>query len=202
MRRPHTRPGPGGAAARPASLMRARARGCDKLPQPIQTARRHVAEDRDAAATTPPTRTAHNATHVTQRTTVSHATTCRTGSGRRSSRLTSSRDDQHRSVVIRIATFIAGLLLVVPRRPGRRHAGRVTGRVLDQTGGVLPGVSDRSLRQRSRAEHTTTDRGRQRIGSTTCRLVPRSSPYRLLNFSVLDAPSPSPAATGDGATSC
>ena len=118
-------------------------RWCDKLPQPIQTARSRVTEDRDAGTTTRQQARSTDTTHVDQRTAGSHATTCRTSVALAHHldwllrfAITDHTDAAQDSNVRYRGTAVRRASL---RAPSKR--GRVTGRVLDQTGGSLPGVT-------------------------------------------------------------
>jgi len=89
----------------------------------------------------------------------------------------------HTQELFRIITILFGMLLAFGRPAQAQDTGRVTGRVLDQTGAALPGVSiDLIVDARERAT-TTDDQGRYRFEA-----VPPGRgelTYRLLNFSVL-----------------
>jgi hypothetical protein len=84
---------------------------------------------------------------------------------------------------LRIAAIVAGLLLVLSPDAGAQAPGRVTGRVLDQTGLVLPGVTIDLIVNATELTTTTDSEGQYRFDA-----VPSGSAelsYRLLNFSVL-----------------
>jgi TonB dependent receptor-like, beta-barrel/Carboxypeptidase regulatory-like domain/TonB-dependent Receptor Plug Domain len=84
---------------------------------------------------------------------------------------------------IRIPTILAAILLLVGVNTHAESAGRVTGRVLDQTGAVLPGVAI-DLVSSSRELTTSTDS----TGTYRFEDVPPGKAelsYRLLNFTVL-----------------
>ena len=84
---------------------------------------------------------------------------------------------------LRITTILSGILLSVVINAHAESVGRVTGRVLDQTGAVLPGVAI-DLVINSREWTTTTDN----MGAYRFEDVPPGGAeltYRLLNFSVL-----------------
>ncbi len=84
---------------------------------------------------------------------------------------------------VRIATILGGMLIAAGPTIHAQDAGRVAGRVIDQTGGVLPGVTI-DIVAGSREMITTTDAA----GEYRFEAVPPGRAeltYRLLNFSVL-----------------
>ncbi|MBA3638911.1 MAG: TonB-dependent receptor [Acidobacteriota bacterium] len=84
---------------------------------------------------------------------------------------------------VRIAIILGGMLIAAGQTIHAQDAGRVAGRVIDQTGGVLPGVTI-DIVAGSREMITTTDAA----GEYRFEAVPPGRAeltYRLLNFSVL-----------------
>src|SRR5262245_29168900 len=92
------------------------------------------------------------------------------------------RERQHCGMRFRITTFVTGLLLATASGADAQTSGRVEGRVLDQTGGALPGVAI-DLVVGSTELTTTSDVGGQyrfeAVPAGTAELT-----YRVLNFSV------------------
>jgi hypothetical protein len=97
---------------------------------------------------------------------------------------------QPRSVVLRpslrkiveIPAFTAALLLV-SAVPALAQASRVSGRVLDQTGSVLPGVTIELVVQRTELTATSDDGGRYQFDDVPPGMAELT--FRLLNFSVV-----------------
>lgn len=85
---------------------------------------------------------------------------------------------------LRIAAFIAGLLLAGPTTAWAQASGRIIGRVLDQTGAVLPGVRiDLFVNDHELGTTTTDQDGRYRLDNVTAGSAELIG--RLLNFSVI-----------------
>ena len=83
----------------------------------------------------------------------------------------------------RIPTILWGLLLCAGVNAHAQTLGRVTGRVLDQTGAALPGVTIDLVVNARELTAVTDDTGAYRFDA-----VPTGSAeltFRLLNFSVL-----------------
>jgi hypothetical protein len=80
-------------------------------------------------------------------------------------------------------TIVAGMLLLVSSAAGAQPTGRVTGRVLDQTGAVLPGVTIDLVVDSSQLTTTTDAEGQHRFDTVPAAKAELT--YRLLNFSVL-----------------
>jgi hypothetical protein len=80
-------------------------------------------------------------------------------------------------------TALTAALLVASALPGLAQGARVTGRVLDQTGAVLPGVTIDLVSQQTKLTATTDKEGRYQFDN-----VPGGAAeltFRLLNFSVV-----------------
>ena len=85
---------------------------------------------------------------------------------------------------LRIAAFIAGLLLAGPTTAWAQASGRIIGRVLDQTGAVLPGVRiDLFVNDHELGTTTTDSDGSYRFDDVPA--GPAELIGRLLNFSVI-----------------
>ncbi len=85
---------------------------------------------------------------------------------------------------LRIAAFIAGLLLAGPTTAWAQASGRIIGRVLDQTGAVLPGVRiDLFVNDHELGTTTTDQDGSYRFDNVPA--GPAELIGRLLNFSVI-----------------
>ena len=82
----------------------------------------------------------------------------------------------------KIAALTAALLLA-SAFPALAQAGRVTGRVLDQTGAVLPGVTIDLVSQRTEITATTDNDGRYQFDNVPAGAAELT--FRLLNFSVV-----------------
>ena len=80
-------------------------------------------------------------------------------------------------------TALAAALLVGSVRPGLAQGARVSGRVLDQTGAVLPGVAIDLVVQRTELTVRTDSEGRYQFDNVPVGTVELT--YRLLNFSVV-----------------
>lgn len=83
----------------------------------------------------------------------------------------------------RIATFVAGLVLWIASTASGQALGRVTGRVADQTGGVLPGVAVDAVVNGLELTATTDGEGRYQFDGVPAGRAELT--YRLLNFSVV-----------------
>lgn len=84
---------------------------------------------------------------------------------------------------LRMTTFLCGMLLAFGHRAQAQDIGRVAGRVLDQTGAALPGVTIDLVVGARELTTTTDDTGQYRFET-----VPPGRgelTYRLLNFRVL-----------------
>ena len=83
-----------------------------------------------------------------------------------------------------IAAFIAGLILTNPVAASAQTSGRISGRVLDQTGAVLPGVTiDLVVSGQELGTTTTDESGVYRFEAVPA--GPAELTCRLLNFSVI-----------------
>jgi hypothetical protein len=125
--------------------------------------------------------TAQSATQVIQRTGRSHATTCRTS-------------DDVLLIYTRIAfagfimrlkttTVLSLILFCAALNANAQSTGHVTGRVLDQTGAILPGVAIDLIANTGQLTTTTDDAGAYRFERVPVGVAELT--YRLLNFTVL-----------------
>jgi hypothetical protein len=84
---------------------------------------------------------------------------------------------------LRTRTILASLLLMIAVPAGAQATGRVGGRVLDQTGGVLRGVTIDLVVEATELTTTTDAQGQYRFDAVPAGRAELT--YRLLNFSVI-----------------
>ena len=89
----------------------------------------------------------------------------------------------HTRTSLRITTFLLWALVLFGSPARAQNVGRVAGRVLDQTGAVLSGVTIDLVVDSAELTTTTDDEGRYRFENVPA--GPGELTYRLLNFGVL-----------------